>query len=116
MPLTWRTHPNQTINSKGNHMSAMMYLIAIFVPPLYFLTKKKWLGFAISSFLLIVSFFLFITVVFIPIALIFWGLCSVVAIWDVRKQLVNEHATIIAEKMAAKMRPSPQPSEPKPTP
>lgn len=82
----------------------MMYLVAIFIPPLYFLMKKKWLGFFGSSFLLVLSLFLAMTIVLLPVALILWGLCAVVAIWDLRKQLMHEHATIIAEKLAEKMR------------
>ena len=81
----------------------MIYLVAIFVPPLYFLMKKKWLAFIVTSFLLILSLFLFMTVVLIPAALILWGLSAVVAVWDLRKVLMHEHATIIAEKMAGKM-------------
>ncbi|MCL5745818.1 MAG: hypothetical protein M1541_18155 [Acidobacteria bacterium] len=81
----------------------MQYLLAVLIPPLYFLMKKKWVGFIVSSFLLVLSVFLFMTVVLIPGALIAWALCSVVAVWDLRKQLMNEHATMIAEKMAEKM-------------
>lgn len=93
----------------------MQYLVAVLIPPLYFLMKKKWLGFFVSSFLLVVSFFLFMTVVLIPGALILWGLCSVVAVWDLRKQLMNEHATVIAEKMAENMhQQSSSPSAPPP--
>ena len=81
----------------------MTYLVAVFIPPLYFLMKKKWVAFVVSSLLLVLSLFLAMTVVLIPVSLILWGLCAVLAIWDLRKALMHEHATIIAEKMASKM-------------
>ncbi|HWD91717.1 MAG TPA: hypothetical protein VG938_05130 [Verrucomicrobiae bacterium] len=81
----------------------MIFLVAIFIPPLYFLIKKKWLGLIVSSLLLILSLFLAMTIVLIPGALILWALCSMCAVWNLRKALVNEHAEAIATKMAAKM-------------
>jgi hypothetical protein len=81
----------------------MIYLTAIFVPPLYFLIKKNWLGFIVSGFLLLLSPILLMTVVLAPGALIFWGLCAICAIWDLRKHVAREHAAILAEEMASKM-------------
>jgi hypothetical protein len=81
----------------------MRYLVAVFIPPVYFLTRKKWLGFGVASFLLVVSFFFYITIALIPVALILWFLCSICAVWDLKKELMREHATLIAEKMADKL-------------
>jgi uncharacterized membrane protein len=81
----------------------MTYLVAVFIPPLYFLIKRKWVALVVSSFLLVLSLFLAMTVVLIPVSLILWGLCAVVGVYDLRKALMHEHATIIAEKMASKM-------------
>ena len=36
----------------------MTYLIAIFCPPLYFLIKKQWVGFCVSTLLLVLCFFM----------------------------------------------------------
>lgn len=83
-----------------------MYLVAVFIPPLYFMMKKKWLASIVTSLLLVLSLFLTCTFVFIPVALLLWGLSAVVAVWDVRKALMHEHATLIAEKLAAKMQQS----------
>ena len=92
------------IQQKIESETTMMYLLAMLIPPLYFMTNKKWLPCIVTSFLLIVSFFLCCTIILIPGALILWGLCAVVAVFGtVRKALMNEHATIIAEKMAEKM-------------
>jgi len=82
----------------------MIYLVAVFIPPLYFLTKKKWLPFIVSSCLLILSLFFAMTVILIPVSLILWGLCSAVAAWNVKKSLMHEHADLIATKMAEKFR------------
>jgi hypothetical protein len=71
----------------------MMYLIAILLPPLYFLIKKKWLAFAVTGFLMFFSIFMFIL---IPIL---WPVCAICAVWDLRKAMMHEHATIIAETM-----------------
>ena len=81
----------------------MMYLAAVLVPPLYFLIKKKWLGFIVSSCLLVLSLFLAMTIVLLPVALILWALCSTVAVWNLRKASMHEHAEIVATKMAEKM-------------
>jgi hypothetical protein len=81
----------------------MKYLLAVLTPPLYFASRKKWLAFVVTSFLFVLSIFLIMTVVLIPGALIFWSFSSVVAVWDLRKVMMHEHATIIAEKMAEKM-------------
>ena len=82
----------------------MIYLVAVFLPPLYFLIKKRWAAFIGTSFLLVLSLFLAMTVVLLPVSLILWALCAVVAIWDLRKRLVNENAEVLATKMAEKMR------------
>lgn len=82
----------------------MIYLVAIFIPPLYFLMKKRWLGFCASSFLFILSFFMAFTVVLLPVVLILWALCSICAVWNLRTQVMHEHADVLAAKMAEKIR------------
>jgi 4-hydroxybenzoate polyprenyltransferase len=82
----------------------MIYLVAVLIPPLYFLIKKKWVGFVVSSFLFVLSCLFAIMVVLLPVSIILWVLCAIVAVWDVRKALMHEHADILATKMAEKMR------------
>lgn len=82
----------------------MMYLLAVLVPPLYFLLKKRWVAFIVTTFLFCLSFFFYLMVVLAPVALILWALSSVCAVWDLRKALMHEHATIMAEKMVETMR------------
>ena len=81
----------------------MIYLVAIFIPPLYFLIKKRWLGFIISSCLFVLALLLAVTVVLIPVSVILWILCSIVAVWNLRKAVMHEHAEVLATKMAEKM-------------
>lgn len=76
----------------------MLYLLAIFVPPIYFLTQKKWLAAAVTGFLFLVSAVTWLT---IPVL---WPVCSICAVWDLRKVLMKEHAEIMAKKMAETMR------------
>jgi hypothetical protein len=94
----------------------MIYLIALFVPPLYFIIKKKWLAFIVSSALFFLSIIFCMMVVLAPLALILWLLCSVCAVWDLRKRLVREHAAIFAEQVAEKMRPVIRQQQSTPTP
>ena len=81
----------------------MIYLIAIFVPPLYFLIKRRWLAFILSTFLFILSPFLLMTGILAPVALFFWFACAICALWHLRQQVTRENARILAEEMAAKM-------------
>jgi predicted membrane protein len=82
----------------------MIYLVAILIPPLYFLIKKKWLAFIGSMAAFFFAVIFAIMMILLPISFILWGLCSVVAVRDLRKRLVHEHAEVLATKMAEKMR------------
>jgi len=80
----------------------MIYLVAIFIPPLYFLLKKKWLAF-IGSMIAFFFAFIFAVMFLIPVTLILWALCSVVAVWDLRKRVMHENAEVLATEIAEKM-------------
>ena len=82
----------------------MIYLIAIFIPPLYFILKKKWLAFIGSMIAFFFAVIFAIMIVLLPLSFILWALCSVIAVWDLRKRLMHEHADVLATKMAEKMR------------
>jgi uncharacterized membrane protein len=82
----------------------MIYLVAVFIPPLYFLVKKKWLALFTSVFLFFIALICAMTGILIFVSVILWALCSVVALWDLRKRVVHENAEILAAKMAEKMR------------
>jgi hypothetical protein len=94
----------------------MTYLIALFVPPLYFIIKKKWLAFFVTGFLFFLSPFFLITGLLAPVALFFWFVSAICAVWDLRKSLVREHAAIFAEELAEKMGPVIRQQQSTPTP
>jgi len=87
----------------------MMYLVAILIPPLYFLIKKKWLAFIGSMVAFFFAVIFAIMMILLPISFILWGLCSVVAVWDLRKRVMHENAEVLAAKIAEKMRPTQKP-------
>jgi len=82
----------------------MIYLVAIFIPPLYFLIKKKWLALIGSLVAFFFAVIFAIMMVLLPLSLILWGVCSIVAVRDLRKRGMHEHAEVLATKMAEKMR------------
>ena|SRR5689334_14015001 len=84
-------------------MKFMSYLLAVFLPPLYFLTKKKWVAFIVTSFLLLLSLMFYIMVVLAPVGFILWALSAGFAVWDVRSSMMHEAADMLADKMATKM-------------
>jgi uncharacterized membrane protein len=79
----------------------MMYLTVIFIPPLYFILRKRWGAFVLNLILYILAW---ATVFFFGIGFIFWALAVGHAGWHLRKELMREHAKIIAEEMVAKMK------------
>jgi len=82
----------------------MIYLIALFIPPLYFLIKKKWLALIGSMVAFFFAVIFAIMMILLPISFILWGICSVVAVRDLRKRSMRENAEVLATKMAEKMR------------
>ena len=79
----------------------MMYLIIIFISPVYFLIRKKWGAFVLNAILYILAW---ITVWIFGIGIIFWFLALGHAGWHLRKELMKEHAQMIASEMVAKMK------------
>ena len=81
----------------------MMYLCVIFMPPLYFLARQKWGGFVLNSVLYSLAWLLLITLLAAVISPIFWLLAVGHAGWHLRKEMMVEHAELIATKMVEKM-------------
>ena len=79
----------------------MMYLIVIFVSPVYFLIRKKWGAFVLNAILYLLALF---TVFIFGIGIIFWLLAVGHAGWHLRKELMKEHAQMIATELVAKMK------------
>jgi hypothetical protein len=84
----------------------MMFFCVLFLPPLYFLIRGKWLPFAINCCFYgtawLCVFLFFIGLIFF--APVFWGIAVAHASWYLRLELMSKHADMIASKMAEKMR------------
>ena len=81
----------------------MTYLCIIFIPPIYFLTRQRWLSFALNCVLYGIGCGFGITLVGIPLAILFWSLSVGHAGFAYRKDLMAIQADMIATKMAEKL-------------
>jgi uncharacterized membrane protein len=81
-----------------------MILLAVLLPPLYFLLNKKIGMFLITSAMLVVAMFLAMTVVLLPVSLILWVIAIIAAVRHNRRKELVAHAEMLATKMAEKMR------------
>jgi hypothetical protein len=92
----------------------MMYLCIIFLSPLYFMIRGKWGGFVLNSILYGLACFCVISIIGIMIAPLFWMLAVGHASWSLRRELMEQNAIMIAEKMAEQMvkHQSARPSQP----
>lgn len=82
----------------------MTYLCIIFIPPLYFLTRGKWSGFFLNAVLYGIACLCVLSIVGIVVAPLFWILAVGHASFTYRKELMMQHADMIATKMAEKMK------------
>lgn len=82
----------------------MTYLLAIFLPPLYFFKQKRGGAAFLTGFLFCLSLVFYLMVVLAPVGLILWGVSAVSAVWDLRKRLMREQAKMIAEEMTGSIR------------
>jgi hypothetical protein len=81
----------------------MIYLCLIFIPPVYFLTRKKWGGFVLNSILYGLAVLCVLTIVGIMVAPVFWLLSVGHASFTYRREMAARHAEMLATKMAEKM-------------
>jgi len=79
----------------------MMYLVIIFVSPLYFIFRKKWGAFILNAILYLLGW---VTISIFGTGIIFWLLGIGHAAWHLRKELMKEQAQMIANEMVAKMK------------
>jgi hypothetical protein len=82
----------------------MIYLALIFIPPVYFISRKKWGGFVLNAILYGIACLCILTIVGIMVAPFFWALAVGHASFNYRKEQVERHAELLATKMAEKMR------------
>ena len=78
----------------------MMYFVVIFVSPLYFLLRKHWVGFIFNAILWVLAW---ATIWLFGLGMLFWALAVGHAGWYLRKEMMMEQATMIAEQMAKQM-------------
>lgn len=81
-----------------------MYLAIIFIPPAYFIARKKWGGFILNSILYGIACLCVLTFVGIVVAPFFWALAVGHAGFNYRKELISVQADLIASKMAEKIK------------
>lgn len=76
--------------------------IAVFCPPLYFFLQGRVLAGVVHSCIYVVAL---LTLIF-GIGIFFWAIGFVHAYWDFahrkQEQIIQRHATVIAEKLAEK--------------
>lgn len=82
----------------------MTYLCIIFIPPVYFLTRKKWLGFVLNAILYGIACCFVLTIALVFVAVPFWILAIGHAGFSYRKELMAVQADLIATKMAEKLK------------
>lgn len=85
----------------------MIYLVAVFIPPLYFFIKGRWIAGIIHSILYFFAIVLCISMVGVIVGFPLYLISAVCATWDLRKRLVEEQTTLLAKKMAEAMRQPP---------
>ena len=82
----------------------MNYFLILFASPIYFALRSQWIAFTINAFLYGLAWMLLLTLFFAVGAPLFWALAVGHASWYLRNELMNEHAELIASKMANKLR------------
>lgn len=82
----------------------MTYLIIIFIPPVYFLMRQDWLGFIVNSIFYGLAVLLLLSIIGAIFSPFPWAIAMGHASWALRKQIMEEQATIMAKKMAETFR------------
>ena len=83
-------------------------LLAVLLPPLYFLLNKKTGMFLVTGAMFVAAIFLALTVVLLPVSLILWVIAIIAAVRHNRRKELVAHAEMLATKMAEKMRETPK--------
>ncbi len=80
-----------------------MYLAVIFCSPIYFAVRKRWGAFTLNAILYGLAWLFLISMIGAFIAPVFWFLAVGHASWHLRRDMMQEHAEMMATKMAEKM-------------
>jgi len=69
----------------------MIYVLAMLLPPVYFLVKGRWLAFALTFTVLVASIAFWLMLYLVPLIFLTWFICGLIAIWDIRRHVANDH-------------------------
>jgi len=86
-----------------------MFLCILFIPPIYFIARKRWGGFILNSILYGIACLCILSMIGIWIAPVFWILAVGHASFTYRKEMAVKHVELLATKMAEKMQQNKQP-------
>ena len=78
----------------------MKYLAVMFASPLYFAMRNKWGAFTFN----LVLYLLALATLIFGIGIFFWMVGVMHAAWHLRTELMEEHAAIMARKIAEEIR------------
>jgi len=81
----------------------MLYLALIFIPPVYFISRKKWGGLVLNSVFYGIACFFVATIALFFLAVPFWMLSVGHACFVYKREAAERHADLIATKMAEKI-------------
>jgi hypothetical protein len=73
------------------------YILAIFLTPIYCITRGKWLGFVLSTILYILAGF---TILIFGLGIVFWLLAALPAAFSLRNEILEAHARKTGEATA----------------
>jgi hypothetical protein len=72
----------------------MLYLLAIVLPPVYFLVQGRWIAFALTFTLLVASVAFWLMAYLIPLIFLAWFVCAMFAVWDLRQNIASDHRLV----------------------
>lgn len=73
------------------------YLLALFLTPIYCLTRGKYLGFVLSTVLYILAFLTFMV---FGLGFFFWAVAAIPAAFSLRNEIIEAHASRTGEATA----------------
>ena len=82
----------------------MIYLALIFIPPAYFISRKKWGGFVLNSIFYGLACLCVFSIALIFVAPFFWLISFIHAMLVYKKESTERNINLLATKMAEKMK------------
>jgi hypothetical protein len=85
-------------------MSFGNVLLALFLPPVYLYTRKKWIGGTITLIVWLLAWAMLVTVIAAIFSPIPYLIALFPAMWTLRREAFDEQATVLAQKIAEQRR------------